>query len=194
MNFHLWWVHAPCSPQLVERWTCVSSPLLSHTPPQEKSRWSKRSRLTLRLSTWSRWRLLVSFVATGNNIVRFILSFIFVRIPLCNKYLYDIYDIYLYALCYYMCCLLWRIYEMHPALFLKARVWQMARVVLQVEAISYPAEQRAILRKCPSCCILHGCFSSIPLSNKIVLWDGLCTPEIIVRTAHQASSLPLVRV
>jgi hypothetical protein len=27
----------------------------------------------------------------------------FVRLPLCNKYIYDIYDIYLYALCYYMC-------------------------------------------------------------------------------------------
>jgi hypothetical protein len=48
------------------------------------------------------------------------LSFIFVRLPLCNKYIYDIYDIYLYALCYYMCCLLWRIYEMHPTLFLKS--------------------------------------------------------------------------
>jgi hypothetical protein len=30
------------------------------------------------------------------------------------------YDIYLYTLCYYICCLLWRIYEMHLALFLKA--------------------------------------------------------------------------
>jgi hypothetical protein len=69
-----------------------------------------------------------------------------------------------------------------------------ARVVLQVKAISYPAEQRAILRKCLSCCILHGCLSSIPLSDRIVLLEGLCTPEIIVRTAHQASSLPLVRV
>jgi hypothetical protein len=48
------------------------------------------------------------------------LSFIFVRLPLCNKYIYDIYDIYLYALCYYMCCLLWHIYQMHPALFLKS--------------------------------------------------------------------------
>jgi hypothetical protein len=47
------------------------------------------------------------------------LSFIFVRLSLCNKYIYDIYDIYLYALCYYMCCLLWRRYEMHPALSLK---------------------------------------------------------------------------
>jgi hypothetical protein len=26
------------------------------------------------------------------------------------------YDIYLYTLCYYICCLLWRMYEMHPAL------------------------------------------------------------------------------
>jgi hypothetical protein len=30
-----------------------------------------------------------------------------------------IYDIYVYTLCYYICCLLWRMYEMHPALFLK---------------------------------------------------------------------------
>jgi hypothetical protein len=43
------------------------------------------------------------------------------------------------------------------------------RVVLQVKAISHPAEQQAILRKCPSCCILHGCLDSIPLSNQIVL-------------------------
>jgi hypothetical protein len=34
------------------------------------------------------------------------------------------YDIYLYTLCYYICCLLWRMYEMHPALLLKARVLQ----------------------------------------------------------------------
>ena len=32
------------------------------------------------------------------------------------------YDIYLYTLCYYICCLLWRMYEMHPTLSLKARV------------------------------------------------------------------------
>jgi hypothetical protein len=54
-------------------------------------------------------------------LVHFILSFIFVRLPLCNKYIYDIYDIYLYALYYNMCCLLWRIYEVHPALSLKSR-------------------------------------------------------------------------
>jgi hypothetical protein len=43
------------------------------------------------------------------------------------------------------------------------------RVVLQVKAISYPAEQRAILRKCSSCCILHGYLGSVPLSDRIVL-------------------------
>jgi hypothetical protein len=31
-------------------------------------------------------------------------------------------DIYLYTLCYYICCLPWRMYEMHPALFLKTGV------------------------------------------------------------------------
>jgi hypothetical protein len=39
---------------------------VSH-PPQEKDRWSKRSH-TMKSSTWSRWRLPVSFVAPGNNI------------------------------------------------------------------------------------------------------------------------------
>jgi hypothetical protein len=48
-------------------------------------------------------------------------------------------------------------------------IGRMARVVLQVKAISYPAEQQAILRKCLSCCILHGCLDSIPLSDSIVL-------------------------
>jgi hypothetical protein len=49
----------------------------------------------------------------------FIFIIYFVRLPLCNKYS-DYCDIYLYTLCYYICCLLWRMYEMHPALFLKS--------------------------------------------------------------------------
>jgi hypothetical protein len=48
-----------------------------------------------------------------------IFIFYFVRLPLCNKYS-DYCDIYLYTLCYYICCLLWRMYEMHPTLSLKA--------------------------------------------------------------------------
>jgi hypothetical protein len=57
----------------------------------------------------------------------------------------------------------WR--DNHPA----STAGRMARVVLQVKAISYPAEQQAILRKCMSSYILHGCLDNIPLSNRIVL-------------------------
>jgi hypothetical protein len=39
----------------------------------------------------------------------FIFIFYFVILPLCNKYS-DYCDIYLYTLCYYICCLLWRMY------------------------------------------------------------------------------------
>jgi hypothetical protein len=35
-------------------------------------------------------------------LVRFIIIIYFVRLPLCNKYIYDIYDIYLYTFCHYM--------------------------------------------------------------------------------------------
>jgi hypothetical protein len=108
------------SPQLVERWTCVSSPLLSHTPPQEENRWFKWSHIA-RSSIRFRWRLLVDFLAPRMDFRSFIFIFYFVRLPLCNKYS-DYCDIYLYTLCYYMCCLLWRMYEMHPALSLKAQV------------------------------------------------------------------------
>jgi hypothetical protein len=47
---HLWRVHAHYSPQLVERWTYVSSPLLSHTPPH-------RSRTGT--VGWGAWRMLL---------------------------------------------------------------------------------------------------------------------------------------
>jgi hypothetical protein len=72
------------SPQLVELWSCVSSPLLSHTPPQEKNRWFKRSHIT-RSSIWSRWRLPVD-LRQGWSLVRSIFIFYFVRLLLCNKY------------------------------------------------------------------------------------------------------------
>jgi hypothetical protein len=48
-----------------------------------------------------------------------IFIFYFVRLPLCNKYS-DYCDIYLYTLCYYICYLLWRMYEMHSALSSKS--------------------------------------------------------------------------
>jgi hypothetical protein len=102
---------------------CELTLAISH-PPQEKNRWSKASRLTLRLSTWSRWRLPVDFLAPRMDFRScYIYLFIFVSLPLCNNYS-DYCDIYLYTLWYYICCLLWRMYEMHPALSLKARLWQ----------------------------------------------------------------------
>jgi hypothetical protein len=42
--------------------------------------------------------------------------------------------------------------------------------------------------------ILHDCLGSVPLGDRIVLGVGLYTLEVIIRTAHQAGSLPLVRV
>jgi hypothetical protein len=48
MNSRLWWVHAHYSPQLVERWTYVSSPLLSHTPHRSRTG----------TTGWGAWRML----------------------------------------------------------------------------------------------------------------------------------------
>jgi hypothetical protein len=38
------------------------------------------------------------------------------------------YDIYLYTLCYYICCLLWRMYEMYPALSFKTGCYSRAAI------------------------------------------------------------------
>jgi hypothetical protein len=42
-------------------------------------------------------------------------------------------------------------------------------VVLQVETVNHPTEQRTVLQKCTSCSILHGCLGSIPLSDRIMI-------------------------
>jgi hypothetical protein len=96
---------------------CELTLAVSH-PPQEKNRWFRRSHTTRSL-IWSRWRFPVD-LRQGWSLVRFIFTFYFVmRLPLCNKYS-NYRDIYLYTLCYCICCLLWRMYEMHPALSLKS--------------------------------------------------------------------------
>jgi hypothetical protein len=106
------------SPQLVERWTCVSSPLLSHTPTGEEQvvQVEPYCRVQFDLGGVSQ----LAFWRQGWILDHAIFIFYFVRLPLCNKYS-DYCDIYLYTLCDYICCLLWCMYEMHPALFLKAR-------------------------------------------------------------------------
>jgi hypothetical protein len=48
MSSHLWWVHAHYSPQLVERWTYVSSPLLYSHPPRSRTG----------TTGWGAWRML----------------------------------------------------------------------------------------------------------------------------------------
>jgi hypothetical protein len=85
MNSHLWRVHAHYSPQLVERWTCVRSPLLSHTPHRRKIGSSRGA-------TWRGVWLDIGGVSQltlwrqGCTLVHFIFIFYFVRLPLCNKY------------------------------------------------------------------------------------------------------------
>jgi hypothetical protein len=102
----------------------VSSPLLSHTPHRRRTGGSSGAmhrgvRFDLGgVSQLNFWR-------QGWILDPCIFIFYFVRLPLCNKYS-DYCDIYLYTLCYYICCLLWRMYEMHPALSLKARVLHLA--------------------------------------------------------------------
>jgi hypothetical protein len=127
MNSQLWWVHATLFPTTC--WIMIMCELtlaVSH-PPQEKYRWFKRSH-TSRSSIRSRWRLPVDFLAPRMDFRScYIYLLFFVSLPLCNKYS-DYCDIYLYTLCYYICCLLWRMYEIHPALSLKARVWQGANL------------------------------------------------------------------
>jgi hypothetical protein len=96
----------------------VSSPLLSHTPHRRRTCGSRRAthrgvRIDLGgVSQLTFWR-------QGWLLDPFIFIFYFIRLPLCNKYS-DYCDIYLYTLCYYICCLLWRMYEMHPVLSLKS--------------------------------------------------------------------------
>jgi hypothetical protein len=104
-------------PQLVERWTCVSSPLLSHTPHRRRtggSRGATQRRVRLDLGGVSQltlWR-------QGWTLVCFIFIFYFVRLLLCNKY-FDYIVTFISIHCYYMCCLLWHMYETNPALSLK---------------------------------------------------------------------------
>jgi hypothetical protein len=85
MSSHLWRVHAHYSSLLVERWTYVSSPLLSHTPHKRRiggSRGATQRGVWLDLggiSELTLWR-------QGWTLVCFIFIFYFVRLSLCNKY------------------------------------------------------------------------------------------------------------
>jgi hypothetical protein len=95
----------------------VSSPLLSHTPHSRRTGGSRGAAYRgVRFDLGGVSQL--TFWRQGWILDPVIFIFYFLRLPLCNKYS-DYCDIYLYTLCYYICCLLWRMYEMHPALSFK---------------------------------------------------------------------------
>jgi hypothetical protein len=109
---------------------CELTHAVSHFPPQEKNRWFRRSHKARSL-IWSRWRFLVD-LRQWWSLVRFIFTFYFIiRLPLCNKYsdvivtFVSIHSVIIYVFSM-------RMYEMHPTLFLKARVWQYKYVRLNV--------------------------------------------------------------
>jgi hypothetical protein len=91
------------SPQLVELWSCVSSTLMSHTPHRRRTG----------SSGGATWRGVRSDLGGVSQLILaptilssfYIYIFFVIRLPLCNKYS-DYCDIYLYTLCYYICCLL----------------------------------------------------------------------------------------
>jgi hypothetical protein len=73
------------SPQLVERWTCVSSPLLSHTPHRRRSGGSRgATHRGVRFDLGGVSQL--TFWRQGWILDPVIFIFYFVRAPLCNKY------------------------------------------------------------------------------------------------------------
>jgi hypothetical protein len=111
------------SPQLVERWTSVSSPLLSHTPHRRRTCGSSGAthrgvRFDLGgvswLTFWRQWWIL--------DPVIFI--FYFVRLPLCNKYsnyivtFISIHSIILYVVFFGACMRCTRLCSLKPG------VWQ----------------------------------------------------------------------
>jgi hypothetical protein len=73
------------SPQPVELWSCVSSPLLSHTPHRRStggSRGATQRGVRFDLGGVSQ----LTFWRQGWTLVWSIFVFYFVRLPLCNKY------------------------------------------------------------------------------------------------------------
>jgi hypothetical protein len=67
---------------------CELTLAVSH-PPQENSRWLKRSH-TSRSSIRYRWRLPVDFLAPKIDFISFYIYLLFLRLPLYNKYSYYI--------------------------------------------------------------------------------------------------------
>jgi hypothetical protein len=57
-------------------------------------------------------------------------------------------------------------------------------VVPKVKTIGHPTKQRTVQGKCTSSSILHSRLNSVPLRDRVVLQESLCTTEVILCTAY----------
>jgi hypothetical protein len=89
MNYHLWRVHSHYSPQLVERWTYVSSLLLSHTPHRSRTgtagwgAWRMMWRVRERSRSWSPSQLWVAGPLSPYNVFIYLFC---IELLLYSKY------------------------------------------------------------------------------------------------------------
>jgi hypothetical protein len=106
---HITWTHtfgvfmSHYSPQLVERWTCVSSPLLSHTPHKRRT---CGSRGTTQQGVWSGLGSVsqLTYWHQEWTLVRFIFIFYFLSIVISIIMLlwhYSLYTLLLYMLSFF---------------------------------------------------------------------------------------------
>jgi hypothetical protein len=125
MNSHLWWVIPYYSPQLVERWTCVSSPLLSHTPHRRRTGGlGGATHRGVRFDLGGTSQL--TFWHEGWILVWSIFIFYFVRLPLCNKYsdyivtFISIHSIIIYVVLFAACIRCTRLCPLNPGVTMGA--------------------------------------------------------------------------
>jgi hypothetical protein len=120
MNSHLWWVHATLFPTTCWAMNMCELTLAVSHPPHRRRTCGSRG-VTYRgvrfdlggVSQSTFWR-------QGWTLDPCIFIFYFVRLPLCNNTLMLLWHLSLYTLLLYMLSS-WRMYEMHLALFFKAR-------------------------------------------------------------------------
>jgi hypothetical protein len=105
MSSHLWWVHVTLFPTTC--WAmnvCELTLAVSHPPHRRRTGGSGGA---TRRGVWSDLGGVSQLTLAPTILSSFLYLFFYfvIRLPLCNKYS-DYCDIYLYTLCYYICCLL----------------------------------------------------------------------------------------
>jgi hypothetical protein len=110
------------SPQLVELWSCVRSPLLSHTPHRRRTGGSGGS---TKRGVWSDLGGVSPVdLHQGWSLVRVIFIFYFVRLSLCNKYsdyiviFISIHSVIIYVVFFGACMICTRLCSLKPGVAL----------------------------------------------------------------------------